>query len=81
MKISEAAKFESDLSKTNDDIPPQSRAIKLQTFQLWGLGANSVLPPAPCAKHDRNICKIPRLCVPLNLVVSTAILRKEFFSA
>ena len=36
MKISEAAKFESDLSKTNDDIPPQSRAIKLQTFQLWG---------------------------------------------
>ena len=36
MKISEAAKFESDLSKTNDDIPPQRRGIKLQTFQLWG---------------------------------------------
>ena len=36
MKISEAAKFESDLSKTNDDIPRQSRGIKLQTFQLWG---------------------------------------------
>ena len=35
MKISEAAKFESDLSKTND-IPPQSRGIELQTFQLWG---------------------------------------------
>ena len=36
MKISEAAKFENDLSKTNDDIPPQRRGIKLQTFQLWG---------------------------------------------
>ena len=36
MKISEAAKFESDLLKTNEDIPPQSRGSKLQTLQLWG---------------------------------------------
>ena len=47
MKISEAAKFESDLSKTNDDIPPQTRGIKLQTFQLWGLGAIFGPPPPP----------------------------------
>ena len=57
MKISEAAKFESDLSKTND-IPPQSRGIKLQTFQLWGWGEiPGPPPPPPRANHDRNICK------------------------
>ena len=46
MKISEAAKFESDLLKPYEDIPPQSRGIKLQTFRLRGRGASSV-PPLP----------------------------------
>ena len=38
MKISEAAKFESDLLKSNEDI-------------------------ANPANHERNVRKIPRLCV------------------
>ena len=64
MKISEAAKFESDLLKPYEDIPPQSRGIKLQTFRLHGRGASSVPPPPPHpANHERNVRKIPRLCV------------------
>ena len=64
MKISEAAKFESDLLKPYEDIPPQSRGIKLQTFRLRGRGASSVPPPPPHpANHERNVHKIPRLCV------------------
>ena len=67
MKISEAAKFESDLLKPYEDIPPQSRGIKLQTFRLRGRGASSVggggPPPPPPANHERNVRKIPRLCV------------------
>ena len=62
MKISEAAKFESDLLKPYEDIPPQSRGIKLQTFRLRGRGASSVSPPPP-ANHERNVRKISRLCV------------------
>ena len=65
MKISEAAKFESDLLKPYEDIPPQSRGIKLQTFRLRGRGASSGPPPPPPhpANHERNVRKIPRLCV------------------
>ena len=74
MKISEAAKFESDLLKPYEDIPPQSRGIKLQTFRLRGGGASSVgggggrsgpppPPPPHPANHERNVRKIPRLCV------------------
>ena len=58
MKISEPGEFESDLLKTNEDLPPQSRGIKLQT--IVGVGGKFRAPPA---NHDRNVCKIPRLCV------------------
>ena len=53
MKISEAAKFESDLLKPYEDIPPQSRGIKLQTFRLRGRGASSV-PPPPLPRQPRK---------------------------
>ena len=43
MKISEAGEFESDLLKTNEDLPPQSRGIKLQT--IVGVGGKFRAPP------------------------------------
>ena len=35
LKINKIAKFESDLSKTNEDIAPQKREI-LNMFLCWG---------------------------------------------
>ena len=47
LKISKIAKFESDLSKTDEEIAPQSRKI-LRTFVWWGPGTNvNNLPPPP----------------------------------
>lgn len=43
MKISEAGEFESGLLKTNEDLPPQSRGIKLQT--IVGVGGKFRAPP------------------------------------
>ena len=46
------AKFDGDLSKTNEVAAPQSREI-LQTFVMW----ENKLPPCPHA----NVCKIRNL--------------------
>ena len=51
-------------------------ALNYRRLNCGGWGQIRCPPPPPRANHDRNICKIPRLCIPLNLVVSTAILRK-----
>ena len=45
LKISKLAKFESDLLKTNKDIPPQSGKI-LQIY-VW-CGAQTCPPPYKC---------------------------------
>ena len=53
LETGEAAKFESDLFKTNEDIAPVSHRI-LQTFVQGGRGDR--------ASHHTNVCKISRLC-------------------
>ena len=52
LKISEIAKFESHLLKTNKDTASQSREI-LQTFVRWG---------HKLAPYHTNICKLSQLC-------------------
>ena len=57
LKISETAKFESDLLKTNEDMAPQSREI-LQTFAWWlrggGGGTNLPHPTIQTSVNFRN---------------------------
>ena len=55
------------------------RNVAALNYRPFNCGGKGKFRAPPRANHDRNICKIPRLCVPLNLVVSTAILRKGIF--
>ena len=61
LKPGEAARFESDLFKTNEDIAPVSHRI-LQAFVQEGggkgkKGGREIVPP-----HHTNVCKISRPC-------------------
>ena len=52
LKISEIAKFESDLLKTNDEIAPQKREILTLFYGSGGGGG---------APHHSNVCKCSQL--------------------
>ena len=60
LKISKAAKFESDLLKpvSNEDITPR---------RLYGEDAPPP-PPTPPLPHDTNVCKSSKLCGALSLL-------------
>ena len=62
LKIGKLGKFESDLSKTNEDIAPQRSEI-LQTF-VWrggGGGGGHIL-----ATNHTNVCKFSQLCTAIS---------------
>ena len=46
LQINKISKFEGDLLKTNEDIPPQSREISL-TFVAHNVAAQTCPPPNP----------------------------------
>ena len=62
LKPGEAARFESDLFKTNEDIAPVSHRIVQAFVQEVGGGEGEEGGKGDRAPHHTNVCKISRPC-------------------